>query len=797
MPSQIALFIAVTLVAILHHAVTGAHAGTSSSEHTPNTLNSLSIHTLAGSTLVQWSTSHLPGVDDRPSDVPSLVDHLLLSPATLTAAHTRDRDGDVCVTLHEDEAGETYVTITDTDEVHEGDTHSPCATMPRRHPSDSDSKSTTKSRQTEIDPATILLRYEHRMGEATRPDGQIVSSGDYLRWSVPSLISHTPDASTPSVHFRYSLFGEWDQPTTFIDSSDIIRIRLERYNIRICELFETDEEEDSNSLECDITHMPRNIEITYTLLVECDSACHGIGAGVTCRPALSPAFTFRLPLPTVVESESNRLESASTVDSSHRPASDIASAHVFTTESTVDPDLVFLDRIANDTDVRADLAYFYSQTNGPSWSIQNNNWLNPNISVCDWVGISCDVDRTMLIGFDFSTSGGFQMQSTNSNGADLSGLTSHITTLQFFNLASNSALCIGQPGIDLSQQVELNILDLDGTNAECTEPPNGFPPVRLPYVSYIQELHLSQSSIPIHDVHLISFPNLTLLDVSRGAPFPIAGVMNMPLLTSLTAIRALESITPDRSGRVGGALTHEWLGNLTLYNPYLSTLDMTGLSPDLIFDLDTPIGTVRPTTNFPIIHSDTLTRLSLTALTQLYTDENGVPMDWLAFLPSLKVLTMTDLPLVTIPTVTFHSAASTQIQQLTLSTPNEPTPITGTIEPLFRFSSLRILILSGSSLSGSLTLGLDLASYWPHLEVLMIQQSPSIGGILPTLKNLSNLTTLFLTDCGLIGFIPKDFLVGSTKHLSELHLEGKSGGTPKSTPTQHTKLNGYQRRNTD
>lgn len=592
-----------------------------------------------------------------------------------------------------------------------------------------------------IDTRQLKLRWEEEKDSGLSSPG----SKYFIRWSTPPLES-TPSTQTsddsnqyqyaqPS-NFLYSLFAEWDQPTAFVDSSGSTRLRIERHNLRLCEV---NTRHRSHRLECDVTDMPTGIDIVYTLLVECHQ----------CRAALSSALTVR--------AEHQREDSLSEENT------DQMNPHVMHSKQSP----LVIDRVANDTDVRIDLAQFYTDTNGPKWQ-SNSGWLNDSISLCDWAGIYCDSTRSRIIGFNFSSSdhGSIVPFSLRSVSADMSNLVRHITTLEFLWLAGNMDLCIGPNGIDLTQQQALNKISMAQAMGDCTPAvffdDLGYYPIYLPSLSHLHELHLDSSICLVHNVTLISFPSLTLLSLNNFPGFPVAGLKSMPLLTELTGGCSLQARTPDSQGRSGGELTQEWLGNIDYYHPALRVLDLSVTTSSSTSQLD--FGSGR---NFPFIRSKTLEYLAIDGLSQLTSDP---PQQWLAYLPSLSYLSTTNLPNSDISLSTFEFAASKQFSELHLSTIDQPTTISGSIEPLLPFGAMTTLYMSGMSLNGSLPS--NLSAYWPHLATLVIQNS-GLDGQMPAFNYLPNLTILYLTGAGFDYYIPDDFLMGSTDKLLHLHLERK------------------------
>jgi hypothetical protein len=575
---------------------------------------------------------------------------------------------------------------------------------------------------------------------------------------------------------------------------------------------ESDVDIDSSVWSCDISHRPRGLPLTFILLTQCASDhprsrsdagndANSSSANVgemepMCAPAaLSSSLLVTLPsllsshtplaspsdvvdrrLHTASSSAAVRLQqhepivfetevSGRSVDSleatrdrsTTRTRSNITTSTYAVRMHSLQSSLVGIqseiDRVVNDTMIREDLAIFFNFTNGPQWA-DRTNWLNSTVSLCDWIGIGCNDNRTAIVSFDFTD---FNLNVDAAISVDISVLVRHISSLLALSIASNVALCLTVP-VDLSSQLGLVLLDVTHAGEQCA----GINPILLPAVSRLRTIAGSYSNLQFTN-RTIAFPQLQTLDIRYNrAPFALATFMTMTNLIELSAVDAvIETSTPDAAGRIGGELTHAWLAGLDQYNPHVEQIDLSYAS-HLTFDR-----VPGEKSNWPVIASATLRELMLSYMTQLRSDPSGVPLDWLIPLPSLVKLAVENVPSVVVDLHSFDFASTTTLASVGFT----GSVVIGDISALVRFP-ITDLALAGIGVRGSLPA--NISAVWPGLTTFKIAayrtQITSLTGSVPSFAHLPNLTTLQLDSYFLSGQLPSDFLVGSLDELLTLEI---------------------------
>lgn len=453
-----------------------------------------------------------------------------------------------------------------------------------------------------------------------------------------------------------------------------------------------------------MSHLPRGQLLTFVLLTQCIPAD---GHANACAPALSSPLTVTRP-------------------SAHPPSPPFAFDDLLP--------LANITRIANDTQVRADFATLFNLTNGPEW-LETAGWLDPTVSVCDWSGLQCDAFAgTTLTSIELSSNG------LNASALDLEFLFVHISTLQGLDLSNNPAL--GLTSLNLAHQSALVSLQLSGLN--LTLPTR----VTLPAVCLLTSLTWATSQFQLmNPLESITFPVLQTItfadDLAPAQPFPFPAVLIMLRMPSLQGMNlrgsAIDTTTPDPSGRTGGALMHHWWENLDVYNPQLNSLAWSSVY--VTFDR-----TPGESNNVPRLNSSTLATLSL-ALLPLRT--TGAALSW--SLPAL-----TSLELNQMPAWTFYLASLVPSVQLSTFHLRHVTAV-GDLQLLFGLATLTDVLLFNTQLVTSLPS--NVSATWPALAHFSLLQTTVVGG-LPTFANLAQLMLLQLADCDLVGVLPAGFLSG-------------------------------------
>jgi Leucine-rich repeat (LRR) protein len=565
-----------------------------------------------------------------------------------------------------------------------------------------------------VEPSTLHFQAGSTSGAIRRPRA--------ISWTParPALtqLSRLVTAAAIEPQLRYTLFAEQKQRSK----------QLPPHPIKICSRIH--DGADSSALSCDLADLLQDEDedvddegqpITFHLLTECVAS---VGDLHPCDSVFSAGLT-------VASSSSSFAPSCAA-----RAAT--ASSSAFSRSSVVAP-VANISRITNDTEVRDDLARFYNEAGGPSWPAPDG-WLQSNVSVCDWAGLGCDGTRTALISM------GPISGLITSQPIDLSFLFAHVSTLQTLSFQDDiSQLQVS--AMDLSAQSNLQNLRVDGTSPGTSQ--RVVTAITLPNPCLVGTLYWSTVHLQlVQDWEQMSFPAITSLWLQDAifsasawaVPIPLLAIMKMSLLTNIYVDAAtINASQPDGQGRTGGMLVHHWLENLDASHPQLQSIFFS--SAVIPFDR-----TPNDPNNFPHFNSSTVTTLSLADLL-LHTDASGA--SWT--LPSLQRLMIFGCHSVTVPLSLI--GASLGLTELNL----RDVGVSGELVDLTPLSQLGTVTLESTGLVSRWPVNLSQA--WSQLTSWTIIGA-TLTGAIASFADLSMLTLLQLSDCGLAAELPSNFLSG-------------------------------------
>ena len=579
-----------------------------------------------------------------------------------------------------------------------------------------------------------------------------------IRWSA----AHTADdPAAPAL--RYSVFVEWTASTISAaeedageaDSEQTCRQpTLSKQMVRICTAQGTPKRQ-MDPLYCDIPtdRLPRGVELTLTLLTECD---YHVAAAASidlphCWSAVAPTIAITLdPLPSPVGMSSAALP--------HIPET---ATSVLFDDAASRSALPGVPAIVNDTAVRIALCNFYELTSqGTTSDCQRTppvrGWCHDfgwkgcdrNVSVCHWDGLTCDDGLQTITAIELISNG-----LTSPVPLDAADLLAVLPNLRKLELAKNSLFVLSS--LNLTQLTSLQMLVLADLPA-----PGLVIPLTLPSPCALTELVLTDSLFqPSPMESCTNMTGLVLDNLSPAVSIPFASIVTMSRLELFQAPQVTITSEPVGSyggGLAGGSLVQFILSNLYLTNPALIELDLSGSTIDFGSGPD----------NMPHIRSPVMSLLRLEELPQLRTGPMGpADLHWLADMPALTEFSAIGLSGVVVHTNAF-AFASRMLFKLEL----DGTSIVGDLTPLFTLRNLGVLSLSSSGLRSPLPA--NISQIWPYLATLDLSGC-AMYGPLPSFQNMALLTTLQLQMNSFSSSIGRDFLEGSTA-ISSLSLSGKS-----------------------
>ena len=398
--------------------------------------------------------------------------------------------------------------------------------------------------------------------------------------------------------------------------------------------------------------------------------------------------------------------------------------------------------LQDDALLREDLCAFFNLTGGRSWQ-RRAHWCAPDVSICDWGGLKCDANQTVVIQFS--------MRSNNLRLADPDGdinfVWRHLTDLQQLDLSANGFL----GSLDLTPLIHLQSLSLTQWN------------------------DLGGSVLPWSTLIMPADPPLIVVDISycglwfdlrrtprlqrlnamgNYAPFQLAQLWHAPDILRVSFVDSMlnsDQSAPDGSGLSGGALTHFVFSNLNRTNPLLSVLDLSGAP--LTFGEPDASGS-----NWPTIVAPSLTDLVFNRMAQLRTGPTGADSAWLIGLPALRLWSLNDLPNAAIHTAAFNGTGS-GLEDVDLRS----TRVVGDLQPLYKMRQLTSLIVTNSGLRSALPA--NVSAVWPLLEKFRVSNC-HLYGPLPSFANLPALSAVDLGNNELSGELPADLFVGSRRLFS-------------------------------